>query len=103
MSCSSEQYKLKTKKNDIANQYPSTCRIVDAMQLQKKCKDLEFEAASHERQISQQGEVESHLRETSVALALAEGRASDLARRLADQEAASSRLQLRLKVQRDIG
>lgn len=86
----------------MADQYPSTRHTVDDMQLQKKCKDLEFEAASHERRISQQGEVESHLRETSVALALAEGRASDFARRLADQESTSSTLQLRLKVQRDV-
>ncbi|CAM9718759.1 unnamed protein product [Ectocarpus sp. 4 AP-2014] len=84
------------KSLDNANSQMESLRKINVT-LQKKCKDLEFEAASHERQISQQGEVESHLRETSVALALAEGRASDLARRLADQELTSSTLQLGLK------
>ncbi|CAM9769624.1 unnamed protein product, partial [Ectocarpus sp. 13 AM-2016] len=81
---------------DNANSQMESLRKINVT-LQQKCKDLEFEAASHERQISQQGEVEAHLRETSVALALAEGRASDLARTLADQESTSNTLQLRLK------
>lgn len=69
-------------------------------QLEKKCKDLEFEATCHARQTSLRGELESKLREASLALELAEGRAADLTKRLADRESSSSTLQLRLKVPR---
>lgn len=90
---------------------PSTCprlpniemyRPLSFLQLKKKCKDLEFEATSQARRRSLEGELEKQLREASVALALAEGRATDLANRLADRESASCTLQLRLKV-KDVG
>lgn len=71
-----------------------------SQQLEKKCKDLEFEATCQARQTSLRGELESKLREASLALELAEGRAADLAKRLADRESTSSTLQLRLKVPR---
>ncbi|CAM9733806.1 unnamed protein product [Pylaiella littoralis] len=65
--------------------------------LEKKCKDVEFEAICQARQASLQEKLGSQLREASMALALAEERAADLTSRLADQESISCSLQLRLK------
>lgn len=69
-------------------------------QLEKKCKDLEFEVGCHSRRASRQGDLESQLRESRAVLGLAEGRAADLVTRLAERESASTTLELRLKVAR---
>ncbi|CAM9816624.1 unnamed protein product [Scytosiphon promiscuus] len=71
------------------------------LSLEQKCKDLEFEAGCQARRASRQGDLESQLRESCSVLAKAEGRAADLAERLAEGESATNTLKLRLKENED--
>ena len=67
--------------------------------LRETCANLASEATHQARRTDHQEKLESELREASATLALAEGRADDLAERLGGIESASRVLQLHLKVQ----